>query len=111
MSHRCIFTLPLSMDAQTSFDRFICGVRRVKVTENENGITNGIDIFQARGSGPHIVASNNDAVLRVYDASAAALKCVRCAVLHGSSVSLRMPPGSHLPMPQACQVVCEAKGR
>mmetsp|Transcript_11441 Transcript_11441/g.34382 ORF Transcript_11441/g.34382 Transcript_11441/m.34382 type:complete len:443 (+) Transcript_11441:236-1564(+) len=48
----------------------------VKVTENENGITNGIDIFQARGSGPHIVASNNDAVLRVYDASTAALKCV-----------------------------------
>lgn len=48
------------------------------MTENENGITNAINIFRARGSGPHIMASNNDAVLRVFDAGGAALRCIRC---------------------------------
>lgn len=75
----------------------------VKVTENENGITNGIDIFQARGSGPHIVASNNDAVLRVYDASTAALKCVRCAVSHSSHFACLL----RVIFPD-CQISCQS---
>lgn len=48
----------------------------VRVTTSDNGITNGIEIFRDRAGGARVMASNNDSMLRTFDANS--LKCIRC---------------------------------
>jgi hypothetical protein len=42
-------------------------VCRQKVTDAENGITNGIEIFQTRSGATWLMTSNNDKVVRIMD--------------------------------------------
>ena len=41
----------------------------MRVTNNDNGITNAIEIFHTRGGGTRIMTANNDQMVRVYDAA------------------------------------------
>ena len=41
----------------------------MRVTNNDNGITNAIEIFHTRDSGTRIMTANNDQMVRVYDAA------------------------------------------
>lgn len=47
-----------------------------RITDDENGITNGLEAFMSRSGGTNIMASNNDSMLRVFDAGTASLKCI-----------------------------------
>ena len=40
----------------------------MRVTNNDNGITNAIEIFHTRDGGTRIMTANNDQMVRVYDA-------------------------------------------
>lgn len=53
-----------------------CPPRSTRVTASDNAITNGLDVFRERGGATRVMASNNDNMLRVFDA--ATLKCIRC---------------------------------
>ena len=41
----------------------------MRVTNNENGITNAIGIFHTSSGGTRIMTANNDQMVRVYDAA------------------------------------------
>lgn len=56
-------------------------MRMGRITDDENGITNGLEVFMPRGGATKIMASNNDSVLRVFDAGASSLKCISKVVL------------------------------
>ena len=50
----------------------------MRVTLSDNGITNGIEMYQSPTAALHIATSNNDGKLRLFDAeSAALLRCDR----------------------------------
>ena len=67
----------------------VCLPRSTRVTASDNAITNGLEVFRERSGATRVMASNNDNMLRVFDA--ATLKCIRCverilsenAVRHG----------------------------
>lgn len=49
-----------------SLPNLLCSMR---VTNNDNGITNAIEIFHTREGGTRIMTANNDQMVRVYDAA------------------------------------------
>eukprot|EP00271_Cylindrocystis_brebissonii_P011885 TRINITY_DN2988_c0_g2_i1.p1 TRINITY_DN2988_c0_g2~~TRINITY_DN2988_c0_g2_i1.p1 ORF type:complete len:451 (+),score=77.45 TRINITY_DN2988_c0_g2_i1:178-1530(+) len=40
-----------------------------RITEDENAITNAVQIFESAGGTPHLLTSNNDCIVREYDCS------------------------------------------
>ena len=46
-----------------------------RLTYNENGITNGLELYEARSGGARIMTSNNDSMVRVLDTCT--LQCLR----------------------------------
>jgi hypothetical protein len=53
-----------------------CPPCSTRVTASDNAITNGLEVFRERSGATRVMASNNDNMLRVFDA--ATLKCIRC---------------------------------
>lgn len=48
--------------------------RSKRLTYSENGITNGLEVYEARSGASHVMTSNNDAAVRVLDTSS--LQCI-----------------------------------
>ena len=65
-------------------------LRSERVTTNENGITNGIEIYKNRSGALRVMASNNDCVLRSFDGET--LKLSRFVRMHASACCARERP-------------------
>ena len=97
-----------------TFSRSLMFCCRVRATSHENGITNGIEIFQGRSGAPLLISSNNDSCMRTFDA--ATLKCLRCPLLHREQTKGRQPVicaligQSFIDEELPKQLVCDALG-
>lgn len=45
------------------------------MTNNENGITNGIEVYESPSGATCVMTSNNDSMLRTFDANS--FQCIR----------------------------------
>jgi len=64
--------------------------RSTRVTQDDNGITNAIEIFSARSGREVLVSSNNDAMTRFYD-----VETMRCLAKHKYPWAVNYATASH----------------
>ena len=64
--------------------------RSTRVTQDDNGITNAIEIFSARSGREILVSSNNDAMTRFYD-----VETMRCLAKHKYPWAVNYATASH----------------